>query len=219
MNNQESNLRIIIVDDHQLFAAGLKALLNKLNFYGVETFSSAEEFLECRNEKAPELAFIDLQLGGMDGFELIKTLFKKYPSIKIIMLTFCNDGDIVHKAITLGVNGYLTKDLDPSKLKIVIQRIRNGEQYITPSAALNHSYYLMQIVNRTGNKISIQNFSEREMKIINLIFCGKTEKEMASELNVSYKTIQSDKKRIVTKMGIKKQSEILSVAHKLKLIH
>lgn len=223
LKSSNQNSRVIIVDDHTLFADGFTALLKKFkNIDVIASYRSGEDFLKDLEKTKPDIVFMDICLLGMNGIDTTKETLKRNNNIKVVAVTESDDGLTVDQMLKAGVSAYVTKNLSWQELKTAFEKIKNGEKYITPGAALNYTHIFIKSTGNGARKLPLSltknDFSERDVKIIKLIELGKKEKEMADILHISVKTIEASKKKIANRMGVKKSTEILSVAFKLKIL-
>jgi two-component system NarL family response regulator len=201
-----------------LFAEGLKRILQGFkNIEVVGLYHEGAEFLTALGSNNPHVVFMDMNLNGEEGILVAKKALKLMPKLMVVALAADEDGYSVHQALQVGMCAYITKKLTVEELKRACEIIKKGDTYITPQAAQNYAHYSMKSSGKIPN-ISKKDFSEREMNIIKLIGQGKGEKEIAATLNISIKTVESEKKKICAKMVVKKSPQIISTAYKLKIL-
>ncbi len=200
-----SEIKIIIVDDHQLFGLGLKELLLKQTDYHI--FGPLKELNEINSTiqaQSPQLILLDINLAGINGIDLGKKLKVDFLHLKIIMLTMYEHAAFLQNAKDVGMDGYLLKDCDFDEL---LQGI---------SAVLHGGTCFMKI---KGEKIPVlkdafgakHKLSEREIEISKEICNGLNNNEIAEKLRLSFHTIKTHRKNIYTKLGISHVTELKDI--------
>jgi DNA-binding NarL/FixJ family response regulator len=203
-------LKIAILDDHKLFVEGFQLLLSKFTEVElIETYANHEQLLQDLKLKSFDILFIDIHLKGYKGWDVLPEILSASPNIKAIALTISSDGYDVDKMLQAGVVAYVTKDLSIKSFNEIMNKISVGEIYITPEAALNH---------RFRTKISVADLSQREIDVIKLLGKEKTASEIAAIMNLSEKTIELEKTRIIKKLGVKNIAGIVMMGFRLKIL-
>lgn len=221
--------RIVIIDDHLIFAQGLKALIEKIKGTKIEAlFDRGEKFLTSlkRGKINPQYLFVDINMPGIDGFETTRKTLEIKPSIKVVVMTMFDDGWSVKKMRDLHVCGYITKDTDPDDTSNAIRRILAGDFYISENAAVNYAKHDMTSQGISGGsslKIQTTNdelvhLSEIELDIVKLIAQGNSDKKIALKIRRSPRTVGWHKYNIMKKIGAKKTIEIVAFAYRMKLV-
>lgn len=209
-----SKIKIFIVDDHQLFRGGIISLLsNDEDIEVTGECSSADELFELLETKeAPDIVLIDISMDGMDGLEVIQKSKKKYPNIRFIVLTMHEDGQYIVKAVRNGAYGYLLKNADKSELREAIKSVYFEKKYF------NKEISQLMVGNIALEGDSHKKLSERETEILHLVSEGKTTKEIASQLFVSTRTVETHRVNMMKKLHVQNTAELITKAVKLKLI-
>lgn len=196
---------ILICDDHQLFANAIATCLKELN-YIVSVVNSKTSCLQVLRSERFHVFICDLNLNSDDGFELLNETKKELEHTKIIILTSYDEPFLIEKAKKSGVDWYLLKDTSLEKL---VDAIENTNYYSTNLLTkTNFSVY-----NRIDNKVS-KNFllSPQEKKIVQLILNGKTSQEIANELFISKKTVDTHRSNINRKLEISNATSLVQFA-------
>lgn len=206
----ENKKRILIVDDHPLFRKGLKATLGEDN--GIQVISEAgsgEEALLFLEKLQPDILILDLQLPGMSGIETAKKIKSMYKNILIILLTMHKEEEIFNKSIEYGIDAYLLKENAVDELLSAVRMVSDGNYYLSPSL----SEY---IINRNkkqkklaDEKPGLKELTEKEREILGMIALNRTTREIASELFVSYKTVENHRANICKKLNISGANALL----------
>lgn len=208
------NIKIVIADDHKLFREGLKSLLAKEeNFEVIGEATNGRELLELLADIRPDVVLIDLSMPEISGLEVLQEAKTKLPHIKFIVLTMYDDGQYVAKSVRNGAFGYLLKNADEEELKTAIRQVvLQHKKYFNPhiSELLINSMAIQQP--------RAQNLSEREQEVLYLVAQGKTTKDIAHELFVSTRTIETHRANIMKKLEVHNTAELIKKAMELKLI-
>jgi DNA-binding NarL/FixJ family response regulator len=205
--------RILIADDHVLMAEALQHLL-QVEFDVVARVSDGRALLKVAGELQPDVAVVDIGmplLNGLDAGEQLKTL---HPDIKVIYLTQNREPRYAVEAFRRKASGYLLKDSAASELTTAIREALQNRSYVSPLIAKG-------IVNHTSANIedvSLRELSSREREVLQLLAEGKTMKEVAAVLEISPRTVEFHKYRIMEHLGVKSNAELVQHAIKLGLI-
>ncbi|WP_436863091.1 response regulator [Staphylococcus caeli] len=190
--------RIILVDDHHIVRQGLEFLLSTVeDLEVIGGFSDGQSFLEylTDSEVMPDIVLLDLVMPEMNGIEITEILKKKYPDIKILVLTSYVDDEHVISAIDKGADGYEMKDVEPEQLIHTIKRVLAGDKMIHPQA--------QHVIETVSQKPHFTNkLSKRESEVLMEMAKGKTNKEIAETLFVSEKTIKTHVSHIFSKLQV-----------------
>ncbi|HVP74756.1 MAG TPA: response regulator transcription factor [Gaiellaceae bacterium] len=197
------SLRVLIVDDHDLFRTGLRNLLEEQGVQIVGEAVSGGEAVRAVRELAPDVVVMDLSMPGMDGVEATRHIASAAPLSRVVMLTISdNDADVMD-AILAGACGYLLKDSSIQELMAGIQAASRGESLISPAIAAK----VLQRVRatraqpETASTIKAE-LSGREIDVLKLIANGKDNALIAAELHISPKTVKNHISNILTKLQI-----------------
>jgi len=201
-------VKIIIVDDHQIFRTGLGLILNGINnFKVIAEASRGAHLLEILKDNKPDVIFMDIQLPDIDGIELTKRIKKKSPEIKIIALTMFGEIEYFNKMIEAGANGFLLKKAENQELQDAIFAVMDDEYFF--SKEFTNSPELNDVTRRSKIKIRLTN---RESEVLNLICEGYSTSEMADKLFLSAHTIEGHRKSIMQKTGAKNTASLVKFA-------
>lgn len=206
-------IKIMIVDDHQLFREGIVSLLSKdedIDIIGEA--SSAEELFSKLNSQQPDVILMDISMGEMDGLEAIRQAHDTYPNIRFIVLTMHAEGQYVVKAVRNGAYGYLLKNADEKELKEAIHTVYQEKKYF------NSEISQLMIGNMALEGEAHKKLSKREREVLSLVANGKTTKEIADELFVSTRTVETHRVNMMKKLKVQNTAELIKKAAHLKLI-
>ena len=207
-------IRIIIADDHAIVRGGLKQIIattHDIVVVGEATQSS--EVLEQWWQIPCELLLLDMSMPGISGVELIKLLHEEKPALPILVLSMHNEGQIVARALKAGAAGYVTKDSEPEILLSAIRKIAAGGKFIDPALVET------MIFNAgDGDNLPHDLLSERELQVLKLIAAGGPLGNIADQLHVSPKTVSTHKMRLMQKLGIDNNADLIRYAMKHQLV-
>lgn len=200
-------INIALVDDEALFLDGLSLIFSNVEHINVvKTSNSGLDFLEFLEENPdtifPDIALVDIQMKPMDGFHLIESLKDKYPDLKIIVLSSHYKSNVLGHMIKLGVSAFIPKNANKELLATAIESVNNSGVYFTQT----DQEMLKQYMNSRPKKITlstIENLSAREIEVLKLICLEHTNHEIADQLFLSKRTIESHRQRILEKVGAK----------------
>lgn len=209
----DGKIKFIIADDHPLMRKGIRDILEENNDWivigeagdGLQTFDLVKESI-------PDVLIIDIDMPKLNGLEVIKMIIKEQYPIKIIVLTMYNQETIFNKAMDLGVMGYIIKDAAITEIFDAVDNVLSGKYYISPSI----SGFLVKREIKTdiaSNYIAgISKLTPTERKILKMISQNYTTKNIANELFVSIKTIDTHRSNICKKLGIHGTNALLRFA-------
>lgn len=201
--------RIVIVDDHPLMRRGLTLTLeSELSFEVVAQLSSGEEMLEKLDELKPDVIIVDVSLPGMNGLETIKNVVARNQDQKILVVSRHDEALYAERVIRAGAKGYVMKMEASNILKKAIKKILNGGIYV--SQKLNERLLLgMASGQKEIEKPPIEKLSDRELEVYELTGKGNTTREIADQLHLSVKTVESYRARIKTKLTLQNSTELM----------
>lgn len=212
-------IKLIIVDDHKIFLDGMKSLLSEIeNIEIIATATSGEQLLELLKVTETDIVMTDITMKGMSGIDLTKTIKKDYKTVKVLILSMHTNEEFVLNSAKAGADGYLPKDTSIEELKEAINSIYNGEQYFSKDIS---EYFFKNYINRMKyeqNLIENEELTQREIEILKLAATGLTNKEIASKLFISVKTVDVHKNHIMQKLKLKNSAELVLFAVKNKVI-
>ncbi len=198
-------IRIIIVDDHQIVADGIKALLADENDIEIiETATDADDFFALLVTKVPNLVLLDISLPGISGIEIAGKLTRLHPEIGIIMLTANVDEESVYASIKAGAKGYLPKTVKKDELVNCIHAVYMGNDFLSDGLSKSIIKGLFSRLKKGDDEMidPQTRLSVREIEIIRLFAEGLRYKEIADRLNISTRTVESHKNNILQKLNL-----------------
>ncbi len=190
-------MRVLLADDHQIVREGLRGLLEKAGHTVVGEAADGHEALRLARSLAPDIAVLDLSMPLLNGLDAAREIRRVAPEIKTILLTMYTDKGYVLQAMKAGAKGYVLKTQAAEDLIRAIREISRGEVYLSPGVAAS---VVDAYLDRTD--VGADPLTARERQILQLIAEGKTTKEVASLLNISFKTAETHRSHIMKKLDI-----------------
>ncbi|CRK81846.1 response regulator [Neobacillus massiliamazoniensis] len=211
------NIRLLIVDDHHVVRRGLVFFLRTQK--GLDIIGEAangKEAVELAESLKPDLILMDLVMPEMDGIEATRIIKKAQPDIKIMMLTSFSDQDHVIPALEAGASGFQLKDIDPDELVFSIKKIMSGENQLHPKAT---SHLLANLSSKNNQKKNlIEELTKRELDVLKEIAKGKSNKEIASSLFITEKTVKTHVSNLLAKLELADRTQAALYAVKNQLV-
>lgn len=205
------SIKIIIADDHQLFIDGIKSILVKeigITIIG-EVNNGLQLYKLIEDGLKPDVVLTDIRMPVLDGVSVTKMLSKDYPNIKVLALSMYDQSLDVIEMLDAGAKGYVTKNVEKAKLIQAIHTLAKGNYYISDNLPKDIKAWFS-----SENIISEKTLTRREKEILQLIAKGRTTIEMAKELKLSKFTIDTHRKNIHKKLGIKSNTGLVKYALK-----
>jgi len=201
--------RILLVDDHQLVRRGLAQIIQECP--GMEVAGEAgdgQEAVDLARTVDFDVIVLDIALPGRGGLEVLPELKAARPNARVIVLTMYPEEQYAIRSLRDGASAYLTKGSAPEELIQAIQTVAAGKRYITPSVADKLATYVEDRSKRPPHEA----LSGRELQVLVRMGAGKEVKEVAGELNLSVKTVSTYRSRILTKMGMQTNAQLIRYA-------
>ena len=206
----ETPMRVLLVDDHALVRSAIRQALEAPDVTVVGEARSAEEALEMAPRLRPDLVLLDIDLPGMTGIEAVRELAPRLPETRIVMLTVSTDRRDLLDAVRHGAFGYLTKDLSGDALLRAVRGIRRGD---LPMSRVHAAVVVDHLDRTTGRSAASATdevgglLSAREQEVLRLLAEGMTDREIASALAISPRTVESHVSSVLRKLGVRNRAE------------
>ena len=210
-------MRIVIADDHSLVRVGVRTLLEQL--HGVEVVGEASdgrEALEAIKKHRPDIALLDIGMAGMNGLETTARVTKDYPNVRVIILSMHATEEYVWQALRAGAKGYLLKDSGLSELELAIKAVSNGEMFLTP--AVSKKVVLDYMQRMDTETTPVERLTRRQREVLQLIAEGNTVKEIAYQLNLSVKTVETHRSQLMGRLDIHDVPGLVRYAMRMGII-
>lgn len=208
-------IRIIIVDDHEIFRGGLRMVINKLGYVKVVgEAADGQEFLQLIETVETDLVLMDIEMPFMNGIEATKRALERKPELKIIALTMFKEDAYIQSMMEAGVKGFLIKNISKDVLDRALQAVYNGKTYYSEELW----DYFTKAVSKEEKPDDDINITPRELEVLELLAEGLNNKEIADRLFVSERTIVGHKSNLMAKTNCKNTVALLAYAIRNKLI-
>ena len=208
-------IRVLIADDHPIVREGLKQILSETDdILVVDEASNGKEVLDYVWNNAYDVVLLDISMPGRDGLEVLRELKHQKPKLPVLILSMYPEEHYAIRVLRGDASGYLTKSSAPDELISAIRKVATGRKYVSSTLAERLTYEL----DRDADRPIHEALSDREYQVMHMIASGKTIKEIAEELCLSVKTVSTYRSRILEKMNMKNNAEIVLYAVQNKLV-
>ncbi len=208
-------IRILIADDHVVVRTGLRQIL-KDGFPSaeIEDVSDADDLFKKIMKGEWDVVISDLSMPGRSGLESLSQIKQLYPKLPVLILSAHSEDHYALRVLKAGASGYLTKDAPPDELIKAVNRVLTGKKYITPAVAEK----LASSIDQDSNKMAHEHLSDREFEVMKLLASGKGVSDIADLLSLSVTTISTYRAKILAKMNMKSNADLILYAMENKLI-
>jgi DNA-binding NarL/FixJ family response regulator len=208
-------IRVVIADDHTIVREGLRQLLQaSTDFDVVSEAQNGHEVMQRVRELDFDVLLLDMSMPGKSGMELIKQVKSERPKLRILVLSMHQEHQYAVRAIKAGASGYLTKESASSQLAAAIRKVACGGAFISAEVAEQLALGAMPQAEGLPHTA----LSDREYQVFRLLVSGKTVSDIGEQLNLSVKTVSTHKARLLQKMGVANQTELVHYAIRHRLI-
>lgn len=208
--------RILLVDDHALVRAGMRSLLQEIP--GVQVVAEASdgaEALRLAAELRPDVVLLDIAMKGMNGLDAAARLREQLPAAKVIVLSMHTSEEYVLLALRAGAAGYLIKDSATSELELALKAVARGETYLSPAISRQ---VVDGYVQRVGAAAAPDPLTPRQREVLKRVAEGRSTKEIAYELKLSVKTVETHRAQIMERLGIRDVAGLVRYAMRAGLV-
>jgi len=208
----KERVRVVLADDHEIVRLGLKTLLEDILWIEVVAEAgSADEALAAVAKHLPDVVVMDIRMPGEGGITACQAIVKRWPQIKVIMLTSYDEDDLIFKALQAGASGYVLKQVGNQPLIDALDAARQGTALLDPSVTMR----LIEHIRQHGQEqqaAAFKGLSNREMMILAEVALGKSNGQIADSLNLSEKTVRNHVSAILAKLNLKNRIEAATYA-------
>ncbi|MFZ4573554.1 MAG: response regulator transcription factor [Phycisphaerales bacterium] len=213
-----SKITILIVDDHAMVRKGLRMMLeSQPDFAVVGEAGTVHEALELAPRVRPQVITLDLSMPGPSGVASVERLRQSAPDARIVVVTMHDDPAYVRSAIAMGASGYLNKSAADSELIAAVRAVARGRVFIDVGDAATLESILSPAAPQTGKK-PLDSLSEREREVLGQVARGYTNQQIADEIGLSVKTVESYRARLMKKLGLKERADLVRLALEMGLM-
>jgi len=199
-------IRVFLADDHSIVRAGLRRLIEESgDMEVVAEAADGKEAIRMIREIRPDVAVVDLSMPQIDGLEVIGRIHPEFPELPIIVLTMHAENQYVVRAIEAGAMGYITKQSAPEQLAKAIRKVISGARYLTDDAT--ESLALRVSKGRRGAS-GLDDLSTRELQVLRRLALGHTNREIAETYNISIKTVDTYRFRLLKKLHLRNNADL-----------
>jgi DNA-binding NarL/FixJ family response regulator len=203
------SVKILLVDDHQMFREGLKAVLQgDSGFLVIGEAGNGTKAVELCRELTPDLVIMDISMPEMNGVEATGIIHEESPDIRVVILSMHTEKHFILGALKAGASGIVVKSSASAELVAAIETVMRGETYLSPSVSI----VLVQNFLESGNDAGEKVLSPRERQILQLIAMGNGAKEIGFQLNISNKTVEAHRMQLMKKLNIRNVPDLVKYA-------
>ncbi len=214
--SQKGKFRIFIVDDHPILRQGLAQLLaQEKDLIICGQFEDAAHALDAIGKEKPDAAIVDISLKGSSGIELLKNIKAQYPGLLVLILSMHDESLYAERALRAGASGYIMKQEPPDQVLVALRKVLSGEIYLSEKMSSKLMHQLVSgRVTESGSLM--ERLSDRELEIFGLIGQGRGTRQIAEQLHLSVKTVESHRAHIKEKLNLKSATELVHRAIQMR---
>ncbi|HEX7954105.1 MAG TPA: response regulator transcription factor [Burkholderiales bacterium] len=209
-------IRIVLADDHNLVRSGLKSLLSGMT--GVEVVAEAtngREAVALAGSLRPDVVLMDIGMKELNGIEAAAIIARDHHSVRVIILSMHDTQDFVSQALKAGAAGYVLKDAAPLELEFALQAVTRGETYLSPRVS---SQVVQSYIRPPDFESGLEALTSRQREILKAIATGRTTKQIAYDLGLSIKTIETHRAQIMERLKIHDVAGLVRFSIRIGLI-
>jgi DNA-binding NarL/FixJ family response regulator len=220
MTRGTKKLRILVADDHELVRRGIRELLRARRGWSVVGEAmNGREAVEKANRLKPDVAILDISMPDLDGLQATRQIREAAPGIHVVVLTMHESDQMVRRVLDAGALGYVLKSDLAAQLVKAVKSVSAGKLFLTPRV----SDIVLKGFLKTGNQLGLAEHSQarptpREVDIIRLLAEGRANKEIAAELGITIRTVETHRARIMLKLGLHSLAEVVHYAIRHKIV-
>ena len=202
-------IKVIVIDDHPLVQAGLKHVFaDTTDITIADSAKNGEEALAALSNNTFDVAILDISMPGKHGIEVLRDIMARHGKLPVLFYTRFPAEHYAVRTLRAGAAGYLHKGADPDEIIAAVRALAGGGTYITPSVGA----LLKEAVNRKRDEASLEDLSDREYQIFQMIVTGKGSTQIANELNLSVKTVSTHRTRLLQKLALSTTADLVRFA-------
>jgi two-component system response regulator NreC len=220
MAARKSKIRVMIADDHAILRAGLKLLVNaQADLEVVSEAPDGAQAVQVARETRPDVALMDLTMPGTGGMQALQRIVQACPKTRVLVLTMHDDPAYLRSVLAAGASGYVLKRSVDAELLAAIRAVHRGGTFVDPSLA---NVLVQDVLERKSPKTSraqpVNILSGRELQVLTLVARGYSSQQIASQILVGVKTVETYRSRLAQKLGLRTRSDLIRYAVQMGLL-
>jgi len=208
-------IRLVLADDHPMIRAGFKTLLAQSNDFEISgEAGNGQELIRIVGQVKPDVTLVDVHMPGMSGLEALEKLHASFPEIKFVVLTMHEEREYVQKALKAGADGYLLKNIEREELEKAIHTVYKGGKYFSPAITAILADTVAHPPAAGASEIT-----PREKEVLVLVAGGHSTKQIADQLGISIRTVETHRINMLKKLEVANSAELIRKAFELGLLN
>lgn len=200
----DDELRVIIADDHAVVRQGIRGVLEEVEGLSVVAEAAdGEEALALTREYEPDIVVLDVTMPGKTGLEVARELRDSGSEARVLVLSMHDDPAYVLEAVRAGADGYVLKDVAPSELRAAVTAVHEGREYFSARVTHQLSLGLRKEIEQEQRRSRLDSLTAREVEVLRLVAQGLTNREIAEQLGISPRTVETHRERVMAKLRIR----------------
>jgi len=213
---KQGMIKVLLADDHSIVRAGLRRIVEESDDMAVVAEAAdGKEALGLVEDTRPDVAVIDISMPVLDGLEVIARLQRAHPDLPVLVLTMHEEQQYVVRAIEAGAMGYVTKQAAPEQLVAAIRKVYAGVRFLTEEAA---EALALRVAKGKQGRSALDLLSNRELQVLRRLALGHTNREIAAAYNISIKTVDTYRLRLLKKLNLRNNAELSRFAMQNNLV-
>lgn len=206
---EAAKIKVLVVDDHPIMRVGIAAIIEATpDMTTVAQAGSGEEAIELFDKYLPDITLMDLRLPGISGVDAIRILIARHPGAKFVVLTTYEGDEDIHQALEAGARSYIIKGMPHEALINALRRVHAGGRFLPPPVS-----------RALSSRLPNSDLSAREREVLDLIVCGKSNKEIATELGITESTVKCHVSVILMRLNVNDRTQAVITALQRGLVH
>lgn len=207
--NPSARIRVLCVDDHPIVREGLAGIFFlQPDMELVGEAGSGQDAIELFSKLQPDVLLLDLRLGDMSGYEVMRHIFSTFPSAKVLVLTSLEGDTDIERALALGAGGYVVKGAGREELVRAVRAVHAGKKHVPA-----------EVAQKLAEHLASEKLSPRELDVLTLMARGKRNKEIGADLSIAEDTVKMHVKNILGKLGVNDRTEAVTIALRRGILH
>lgn len=206
--------RVLIVDDHAIIRKGIRQIFEESDQYEVEESSDGQKALELIRKEHWDIVLLGINMPRRNGLEVLQQIKREYPKMPVLVLSIYPENIYAVRCMKTGAAGYMTKNSSPDSIVEVAEQILSGGRYVTDEVA----DMMLSAINDKSDIMPHENLTNREYQLLTMIASGKTVTQIAHELSLSVKTVSAHRRRILEKLQLHNNTDLIQYAFSNSLV-